>query len=484
MKKNDKILLIVFIAVFLLITAIGLSYAYYTAVIDRGEESASVVSRAGSLELTYTDGVKQIIGADIYPGWQDTKTFTVKNTGNGLTTYSIRLSNIVNNFSIDGSISISIVGSNGGKSLSKRPIPASDSSIIDYVSIGEGVTHTYSITVYYNNLNVDQSPDKGKSFSFQVGIGEALGYGDVPKDWENAPSGTLLNGIKAEYPSPGYFNMDSLPDDYGTSYYFWGEVNNNFVIFAGMCWRIVRITGDGSIKLALYNYSSTNCTQTGDTLAFARYSGTTYTTMFNEQENGYDNAYIGFMYGTPNSSTYAATHANINKSTILQNLETWYKAKLTSYTDKLADTIWCNDKSTSGLGYQNNDSYYGARMRIQDQEIEQPSLICPNDKNGGKLSKFTVSDVMYGNGNLDYKIGLLTADEITLATTYLGSNAAVWYWSLSPFSNGIIYAKHGDDRMIGDSADVTYALRPAISLKSSVKISSGNGSKSNPFVVQ
>ena len=141
MKKNDKILLIVFIAVFLLITAIGLSYAYYTAVIDNGEESSSIVSRSGSLELTYTDGVKQIIGANIYPGWQDTKTFTVKNTGDALTTYSIRLSNIVNNFSIAGSISISIVGSNGGKSLSKGPIPASDSSIIDYVSIGEGVTH-------------------------------------------------------------------------------------------------------------------------------------------------------------------------------------------------------------------------------------------------------------------------------------------------------------------------------------------------------
>ncbi|MGN1323187.1 MAG: hypothetical protein ACI4VT_04215, partial [Bacilli bacterium] len=199
MKKNDKILLIVFIAVFLSVTAIGLSYAYYTAVIDRGEESASVVSRAGSLELTYTDGVKQIIGANIYPGWQDTKTFTVKNTGDALTTYSIRLSNIVNNFSIAGSISISIVGSNGGKSLSKRPIPANDSSVIDYVSIGKGVTHTYSITVYYNNLDVDQNPDKGKSFSFQVGLGEALGYGDVPKDWDKAGSNTLLAGIKKNY---------------------------------------------------------------------------------------------------------------------------------------------------------------------------------------------------------------------------------------------------------------------------------------------
>lgn len=492
MKKNDKILLIVFIAVFLSVTAIGLSYAYYTAVIDNGEESSSIVSRSGSLELTYTDGVKQIIGADIYPGWQDTKTFTVKNTGNGLTTYSIRLSNIVNNFSIDGSISISIVGSNGGKSLSKRPIPASDSSIIDYVSIGEGVTHTYSITVYYNNLNVDQSPDKGKSFSFQVGIGEALGYGDIPKDWVNAPSGTLLNGIKSVYPSPGDLNMRSLPDDYGTSYYFWGEVDNNYVRFAGMCWRIVRITGDGSIKLTLYNYSSTDCTQTGNDLAFARYSGTTYKTHYNESSN--DNSYIGFMYGTPNSNTYAQTHANINKSTIVNNLETWYKAKLTSYTDKLADTIWCNDKSTADLGYQKNISSYGSSER---SDAEKPSLICPNDNDGGKLSKFTVDDTKNGNGKLDYKIGLLTVDEIVLAsisnddnasvTSYLRSNANDYYWTLSPvdFDGDNAYVWYADD--VGDLGVVDVGdylmLRPVVSLKSATTISGGNGTASSPFVV-
>ena len=549
MKKNDKILLIVFIAVFLSVTAIGLSYAYYTAVIDRGEESASVVSRAGSLELTYTDGVKQIIGANIYPGWQDTKTFTVKNTGDALTTYSIRLSNIVNNFSIAGSISISIVGSNGGKSLSKRPIPASDSSVIDYVSIGKGVTHTYSITVYYNNLDVDQNPDKGKSFSFQVGLGEALGYGDVPKDWDKAGSNTLLAGIKKNYASPtatltnpitdasasNEAVMSLAPDDYGISYYFRGNVQNNFVSFAGMCWRIVRITGDGSVKLALYDYSSASCTNTGGDLAFARYSGDTYTTKFNE--NNDDNAYIGFMYGTPNSTTYAATHANINKSTILQNLETWYKAKLTSYTDKLADTIWCNDKSTvkdvtgnyfesangvlnkysmvyNGLGYQKELTMYGSGIKNYPLEssdnrfstyVTGPSLICPKDNDGGKLSKFTVDDTVNGNGNLDYKIGLLTADEMVLAgmatypmytnnnydqnslTSYLISNANYYYWTLSPFDFRVdaarVWASFGGGGLGVGDVGPSFALRPVVSLKSATTISGGNGTSSSPFVI-
>jgi hypothetical protein len=67
------------------------------------------------------------------------------------------------------------------------------------------------------------------------------------------------------------------------AYYFRGNITNNYVVFAGMCWRIVRVTGDGSIKLALYNYnpnsSVTNpcdTSQDGTSYAFARYTVTTY----------------------------------------------------------------------------------------------------------------------------------------------------------------------------------------------------------------
>lgn len=287
--------------------------------------------------------------------------------------------------------------------------------------------------------------------------------------------------------------MGQTPDDYGISYYFRGNVQNNYVRFAGMCWRIVRITGDGSVKLALYNYSSTNCTQTGDNLAFARYSGTTYITKFNNQYD--DNAYIGFMYGTPKSKTYAATHANINKSTILQNLETWYKSKLTAYTDKLADTIWCNDKSTSDLGYNENETnYYNNNNNY--------SLICPNDNNGGKLSKLTVNDTIYGNGNLDYKIGLLTANELLFSgysidysryisnTSFLIANTStVGYWTLSPYNYMDVGAtimngfKDGYFGYEGVLVDNTSALRPAIALKSDTTISGGNGTASSPFVI-
>ena len=294
--------------------------------------------------------------------------------------------------------------------------------------------------------------------------------------------------------------LASTEDDYGTSYYFRGAVKNNYVQFANKCWRIVRVNGDGSIKLVLHNdntsSSSSPCAASNNstTAAFARYSGSTYNTAFNSSYN--DNAYVGFMYGTAGSSDYASTHANTNKSDILKNLETWYNNNLKTYESKLADTIWCNDKSTvsGGLGYGTNATDYGAYNRLAS--TKQPTLKCPNDNNGGKLSKFTVDDTTNGNGNLTYKIGLLTADEIAFAgsiaytynrSTYLQENTGTtWWWSLSPSG---FYGDYAFVWIVDSGALYDYGvldrsgLRPAISLVSSTNVT-GNGTSDNPYVVK
>ena len=305
--------------------------------------------------------------------------------------------------------------------------------------------------------------------------------------------------------------LASAKDDYGTSYYFRGAVTNNFVEYANMCWRIVRVLGDASIKVVLYNYngltdtnnipsSSTPCNVTGSYLAFAKYSGSSYSTYFNYYDTTSDNAYIGLMYGKVGASSYAETHANTHPSTILTNLNLWYTnvlSKQSGFKEKqLADSIWCNDKSTfAGEGYGDLDTEYSPSARYS-----MPSLICPNDDNGGKLSKFTVNDTKYGNGALNEyaKIGLLTADEATFAgeftghrnsTSYLAKNAKDWWWTLSP---AIVY--EGDESYIlqinanvtGIAEDIgaeSFPLRPVLSLKSDVKIASGKGTATNPYKV-
>ena len=298
--------------------------------------------------------------------------------------------------------------------------------------------------------------------------------------------------------------LASTEDDYGTSYYFRGAVKNNYVEFANKCWRIVRISGDGSVKLILHNDNPTGAANPCDaannstSAAFARFSGTTYTSAFNSSYN--DNAYVGFKYGTPGSSTYEATHANTNKSTILTNLETWYTNNLKTYESVIDDNVWCNDKTNvadtsynplspggtpTGLGYGTNKTYYGATQRLVSTSGSAggtgPSLKC-----NGELSK------------INSKIGLITADELAYAgyafrlentTTYLQENAtdSMW-WSLSPYysigSYAYVWQVVGESGYFRDChVKITCGVRPAISLVSTTTTSSGSGTSEDPYVV-
>ena len=562
-KKNKIIILAITFALVLLCS--GLTYAFFTSATP-GESASTIVAKGGQMNVVYDNKSDNISVSNIYPreeAWV-TKKFQVigNNTTDLLMFYKVKMVIDNNEFGLD--LSYKLTGTNTANSGALIPNVSSNAYIGEHdVSLGTGYhvkgtgnVHEYTLQIFFKPRNIGYESDGNQNYGQEANFAAHLvieidgtSTTSSPSNWDKAGSNTLLAGIKKNYASPtatltnpitdasasNEAVMSLAPDDYGISYYFRGNVQNNFVSFAGMCWRIVRITGDGSIKLALYDYSSASCTNTGNDLAFARYSGTTYTTQFNGKF--YYNAYIGFMYGTPNSTTYAATHANINKSTILQNLETWYKAKLTSYTDKLADTIWCNDKSTvkdvtlnqtasengvlnkdsmvyNGLGYQKENTAYGSLIRIigfdQGPNVYTygtgPSLMCPKDNDGGKLSKFTVDDTVNGNGNLDYKIGLLTADEMVLAgmatypvytnnnydqnsvTSYLRNNATIdWYWTLSPVDfrdvDARVWRSDGAGYLVGDGVDPFGALRPVVSLKSATTISGGNGTASNPFVI-
>ena len=299
--------------------------------------------------------------------------------------------------------------------------------------------------------------------------------------------------------------LASSEDDYGTSYYFRGAVTNNYVEFANKCWRIVRVGGDGSVKLILHNDNATGVANPCDpannnaSAAFARYSGTTYKSAFNTNNN--DNAYVGFKFGTVGSSTYEATHANTNNSTILTNLEAWYNNNdnFKKYEKVIADTVWCNDKTNvtdttynpfsngenaTGLGFGTNITYYGATQRLVSTSRSAggtgPSLKC-----NGELSKITS------------KVGLITADELAFAgyafnisntTTYLQENATdTYWWSLSPygFRGGgafVWYVSGSNGGFYSSYVSNAFGVRPSISLKSTTNVT-GEGTSSSPFII-
>ena len=337
----------------------------------------------------------------------------------------------------------------------------------------------------------------------------------APNGWYEAGNGTLLaslrdnNTLKTPITTPGAAVstadealLASAEDDNGTSYYFRGAVTNNYVEFANKCWRIVRVSGDGSVKLILHNDNTTKVANPCDaannsaSAAFARYSGTTYTSAFNK--NSSDNAYVGFKYGTASASTYADTHANTNNSTILTNLETWYTNNLKTYADTIADTVWCNDKTNvtdtsydpwgwtpNGYGYGKNVTYYGATQR----------LISTNGRTGGTGPSLKCNS---GLSKINSKVGLITADELAYAgyaaalkntTTYLQENATDTDWlSLSPsvfFSvYAFVWSVNGGSGDFGNySVNGDGGVRPAISLIISTTISGGTGTSEDPYVV-
>ena len=586
-EQKNKMAYIILLLASLLIAVIGGTYAYFTAGMSTGETQATLKVGAGQLKIKFANTNSVQIAENVQPTPAKTectkqtgayycdqsqytpvgtKTFTLTGTNttdaskNMKMPYNIKLIIPQNQFS-SGALKYTLIGSKEANDNGQVvnidtwqdiPTGANTAGTVlgsGYFMPGENVVHTYTFNIYFPDNHISQDADKNKIFGGLIEITtdeiEEENTIAAPTGWNDASSGTLLaslrnnNTLSEPQTTPGVAVsadteavLASTEDDYGTSYYFRGAVTNNFVEYANMCWRIVRVTGDGSIKLVLYNYngltstnntpsSSTPCNVTGNDLAFARYEGDTYESAFNSSYN--DNAYVGFMYGTPGASSYSDAHANTNASTILTNLNKWYTnvlSKQANFKDsQLADTIWCNDKSVvtdatynpisltlgTNYGYGKNANYYSATKRLRSTSGSAggtgPTLICPNDNNGGKLSKFTVSDTTYGNGALRgyAKVGLLTADEIAFAggaysttdlTYYIkgNTNSSLW-WALSPgvfVGDGAgVWFVNGDDSSLDfDRVDGNYGGRPSLSLQSGVKISSsGIGSATNPYKI-
>ena len=278
-------------------------------------------------------------------------------------------------------------------------------------------------------------------------------------------------------------------DDFGTSYYFRGAVENNYVKFAGYYWRIIRINGDGTIRMI---YDGTSAHANGESSADRQVSETAFNT------NSNDNAYVGYMYGTPGSSTYNATHTNTNNSTIKTANDNWYKTNIVDkgYSNYVADAIYCNDRQVvslpsfefTGNGTGTQQTAYMAFSRLYiDFALGinvEPTLKCSqlNDM-------FTVSS-NYGNRKLIYPVGLITADECFLAGGSIYSNNSFYLYSGYTYNTLTpSIAANANVWHLGNNGDVLYAevlynnyLRPVISLKSDI-ILAGNGTMSQPFEI-
>ncbi|MCM1052733.1 MAG: hypothetical protein NC483_01975, partial [Ruminococcus sp.] len=292
-------------------------------------------------------------------------------------------------------------------------------------------------------------------------------------------------------------------DNDGLSYYFAGNPKDNWVEFGGYYWRIIRINGDGSIRLI---YQGRTEDESGNELEPQVIGEGTQigVSAFNKAYN--NNKYVGYWYSVNDELRGLDTSSDIYIS-----LNNWFAnsniKQGSIYFDKIdINGGFCGDRTPSSSadmidgkgGTGTVQTYYGAFVRMLPSEIiptssspaVNPSLNCLN---GDDVYTYNIAN--RGNKKLANPVGLITADElsyagmafnsankITINYLYTGQN----YWTLSP------YAFTGTAASVCRVSSVGYigtpwvpdnaGVRPVINLRSDVKFT-GDGTISNPYKV-
>ena len=260
-------------------------------------------------------------------------------------------------------------------------------------------------------------------------------------------------------------------DDWGESYYFRGAVENNYVKFAGYYWRIIRINGDGSVRL-IYQGTSPSYGELAQIDAYNNVAEA-YTTSVG----------VGFTY------TLDAQRPNEEKeekdSTVKEILDNWYVTNISErgLDDKITSIPgFCNDRDIANKDSWSLDDkafYYNAWERLQTQKI--PILKCNNDRDLYKV-----------------KIGLITADEVSMAGGVWNTENSSYYlhignsfWTMTPcrftlsstYKLSLVFYLGSDGSLNNNGVNASRGIRPVINLASDVTLS-GTGTASDPYIVE
>ena len=297
-------------------------------------------------------------------------------------------------------------------------------------------------------------------------------------------NGYTLNQVELESDKSDR-GLYAAEDDLGTSYYYRGSVKNNYVYFANAYWQIIRINGDGSIRM-IYAGTKPNATGSATYIKSAAFN--------TERDNP---GYVGYMYGNTLNSSLAETNANEVSSNAKTELENWYKTNIedAGLSSLIADSGFCNDRTlsptTTGNGYTTDKTtYYAPYYRYYTSKT--PTFKCADVAN----DLFTTSTASIGNKAATYPIGLVTVDELMYAgisqgymnkLTYVYQDITMWTMSPRLFDYQDTFAYGFNLNSIGfisyGSVISFYSLRPVINLQSDVTISGGVGTSDNPYVV-
>ena len=571
MKLKDKIIknrvgILIFIGVLLVVTIIiGISYAYFFNIEIKNNNTISgnintkyyTFESSGNSTLSLTINQSDL---DMANASNDYSSFVSGNGGNiNVSLNTNGLKKVYCSYDLVYIPSTAYTPSSGAtnaglkeftlsgtsdKGNSFSEIDVSGSSAVTLISgikisTDTNILEKWSFTAKYYNLDVIQDNVVGKTFKGNIKVAntncsfneQILGGDYVLLKSTGASSVAEAKSQIESKPKPDFSTvttasdkgMYSAQDDLGTSYYFRGAVDNNWVKYGkytkdmyncnngtisatdtgnsctkiassgdDIYWRIIRINGDGSIRMIYSGVKapteSTKVIKTEDTSLGV--------TVFNANTDSSE--YVGYMY------TLGQQHGTSKSSDIKTYLDNWYA----NYTDlnktgtKITDQIYCNDRtaSTSNVSYSTTNYttltswnskgtlyFYGANGRISNDN--NPMLTCAVDSD-----RFTVNKINgKGNSALTYPIGLITIDEVEMAgnnfnesvkSHYLYTGAHYWTGTPAAFDGDFSFEYSAMDEGGFSMSDVgiRFAARGVVSLSSESKLL-GSGTYNDVYVV-
>ena len=213
--KDDKKYIYVVAVLLLVVVALGISYAWFSAIITGNDTAKNNKVVTGNLELTYTD-TNEISLDNVIPGDSFTKKVSVKNTGTLDVKYNLvwqSLTNTITNNELVIKATCKRLNSSGtveGTCESISQTPVSSNTIKKKISIEPNITHEYTVKVTFIDTGEPQNYNKNKSFNGKLGIEEY-----VPTQFEKDSWTAIVANVKANKISQ-YNVGDTKTIDMGT----------------------------------------------------------------------------------------------------------------------------------------------------------------------------------------------------------------------------------------------------------------------------
>ena len=305
---------------------------------------------------------------------------------------------------------------------------------------------TKDLVVGKNTLPIRVIAEDGSEKVYNINItrkaGASLLKNEIMKNTVITANPTLTTSSNNTSDASGLYKSTATNTGKPT-YYFRGNVENNYVNFAGFTWRIVRINEDGTVRLIMQDGINNNATY-----------------KFNSNYNNYT-----YMY-------YSNSEA---KTT----LESWYQTNIGSKSD-LAKNVASGAYYCEQAKAKYSDSWTSGSATMTTYNKYTPDFKCIADGNG--------------KGIVNASVGLLSYDEVVYAggyynqsnSNYYLNNPAIVWWTMSPVgfsgSNSFVWG-------VGTTGYFNYGivtsavrLRAVLNLTADT-LATGSGTSSDPFVI-